>query len=477
MNTNSSKAWDGRFSKAPDSDFEAMSRSLHFDARLYLAECHLSSAYAKALEKVGVLSSSERASIVQGLQDLHQEIGRGEAKFLSSDEDIHMAMERLLSEKIGSAGEKIHSGRSRNDQVATSFRLYLTALEGKICRQLVELMETLLQKALQHVDHLLPGYTHLQQAQPVSLAHYLLSFFWAFARDVERMFDSLPRLLTLPLGSGAMAGSGFKLDRQMLAKELGFLRVAKNSMDSVSDRDFALEFLFMTSLVSLHVSRLAEDWIIFSSSEFSFIQMADEYSTGSSIMPNKKNPDSLELSRGKIGRVIGSLISLVVTLKGLPSTYNRDLQEDKEPVFDAADTMTAVIPVVTGVVKTVQFNVPKIEKSMDSLLLATELADFLTCRSLPFRQAHKICGKIVKYAQEKKRNLDQLTLEELHGFSPLFDQEIFSWLDFKAAVKRREIEGGTGGDALARQIDHCQQVLQQYKSNLTHNFSQFETYL
>ncbi len=452
-------AWSGRFEQAPDAQFLALSRSLPFDRRLYRADCALSRAWASALARAGLLSEAEAGRLRDGLDRLADEIGRGEARFLPTDEDIHMAVERLLTERLGDLGARLHTGRSRNDQVATGFRLFTAGAVVLAGRGLVALAAALLEAAGRERGRLMPGYTHLQQAQPVAVSHYLLSFFWMLRRDFRRLADGLDRVLELPLGAGALAGGGFPVDRAFLARELGFRRASPNSMDAVSDRDFAVEVLAAWSLLMVHLSRLAEDLLIFGSREFGFVRIGEAYTTGSSMMPNKQNADSLELARGKSGRVIGDLQRLLVTLKGLPSTYDRDLQEDKEGFFDAADTVLGVLGVMRGVVESLRFQEEPIRRQMDSLLLATEVADYLTGKGLPFRQAHQAAGAVVRKLVREGRAFQDLSLAEWRSFSPLFGEDLAGWLDFRRAVERRRVYGGTGSEPLAAQAEEARAEL------------------
>ena len=453
------KAWEGTFTTETDSLMEKFNRSLDFDIRLCEADIQGSRAYALALKKAGILSSKETVKIRKALADILKDIFSGKVKFLSSDEDIHMAVERLLSERAGEAGRKIHSGRSRNDQVATDTRLYVKKAVDNICRYIRELQKTLLNRAKKQKDTILPGYTHMQQAQPVSLAHYLLSFFFALQRDMERFRNVYKSVDVMPLGSGALAGTGFSIDRKLLAKELGFSRISENSMDSVSDRDFILEFISAASVLMMHLSRYAEDFIIWSTTEFGFIEISEAYSTGSSMMPQKKNPDSMELIRGKTGRIYGSLIGLLTVMKGIPLTYAKDMQEDKEPLFDTYDTLENVLQVMGGVIRTVKFRAERMKGSMSEELLATDMADFLTKKGMAFREAHKVIGKISRYCVENNKKYSGLTLQELKRFSSLLDKDVLKLLSFKQSLANRNVAGGTGPDAVARQIDAAKKLL------------------
>ena len=462
-------AWSGRFEGSPDAQFLAMSRSLPFDLRLYRADCELSRAWASALARAGLLSGEDAGRLRDGLARLAEEIGRGMVSFLPTDEDVHMAVERVLTERLGDAGARLHTGRSRNDQVATGFRLVTAGAVVLAGRAAAALAGALLAAAEREKGRIMPGYTHLQQAQPVAVSHYLLSFFWMLRRDFRRLADALDRVLELPLGAGALAGSGFPVDRELLARELGFRRLCPNSMDAVSDRDFAAETLAAFSLLMVHLSRLAEDLLIFGSREFGFVRIGEAFTTGSSMMPNKQNADSLELARGKSGRVIGNLQRLLVTLKGLPSTYDRDLQEDKEGLFDAADTVLAVLGVLRGVVDSLRFQEEPIRRQMDTLLLATEVADYLTGKGLPFRRAHQVAGAVVRKLSGEGRAFGDLTLAEWRDFSPLFAEDLAPWLDFHAAVERRTISGGTGSAPLAAQAEQARAELAAMERFLAEN--------
>jgi argininosuccinate lyase len=453
------KMWSGRFKKQNSQLMERFNRSLSFDIRLYEEDIECNKASALALKKAGILSGQECVKIRKALDDIRKEIESGRVKFLLSDEDIHMAIERLLTEKLGAAGAKIHTGRSRNDQVATDMRLYIMKIARRVSNAIIGLQGTLLERAKEHRKTIMPGYTHLQQAQPVSLAHYLLSFIFALERDLERLSGVYNCADIMPLGSGALAGSGIMLDRRLLSNELGFSWISGNSMDAVSSRDFVIEFLSAAAVLMMHLSRYAEDLIIWSSAEFGFVELADEYSTGSSMMPQKKNPDSLELIRGKTGRVYGNLMQLLTVMKGLPLTYAKDLQEDKECLFDSADTLLIVLPVMDGVIGTMEFKVKRMEESLSELLLATDIADYLAERGVPFRKAHAIVGKITRLCLEKKKSYSRLSLKEWQGFSKHFDKSFISSLTFEQSLKQRNIVGGTGDRSVGLQIKKAEQTL------------------
>ena len=444
--------WGGRFSEPSDDDLKALNDSMRFDRRMYREDILGSIAYARAIAAVGVITSEEVEDIIDGLEKVLAEFDGGMFEQQSGDEDIHTAVERRLTELIGAAGGKLHTGRSRNDQVATDFRLWaMNAIDG-VDEAIAALQTALVEQAEGHLHTLMPGYTHLQPAQPISLAHWLMSFFWMLARDRERLADTRRRAGVLPLGSGALTGTPLPIDRRAIADELGFYSYSHNSLDGVSDRDYVAEVLFTLALMGAHLSRLAEDVIIYSNPLFGYITLNDRYSTGSSLMPQKRNADPMELARGKTGRLIGHLTGFLTTLKGLPSTYNKDLQEDKEALFDAVDTVHLVLPVVTAIIRTLQVNPAKMRAALDEELLATELADYLVRKGLPFRQAHHAIGAVVRYASANNLKLSQVPLDKLQELSPLFDADVSAVFDFDAAVARRAAPGGTAPEAVRQQI-------------------------
>ncbi|MGQ9554390.1 MAG: argininosuccinate lyase [Anaerolineae bacterium] len=454
-----SKLWGGRFQGGTDALMERFNASFPFDRRLYREDIQGSIAYAGALERASVLSPEERQTIVQGLQEVLQEFERGAFAPKPADEDIHTAVERRLAELVGPVAGKLHTGRSRNDQVATDLRLYLRTNLAQHRRELRRLQKAALQRAEQHLDVIMPGYTHLQRAQPLRFSHWLLSYFWAWQRDVERLDDLSKRLNVMPLGSGALAGTPLALDREALAADLGFERPAENSMDAVRDRDFVVETLSWAAILAVHLSQLAEDLILWSTAEFGFVRIADAYSTGSSLMPQKRNPDSMELIRGKTGRIIGDLAGLLVTLKGLPSTYNKDLQEDKEPLFDALDTLALALPVAAGVVATMEIKEERMQAALDNAMLATDVADYLVRKGMPFRQAHEVVGRAVRRAEELSCPLSQLPLNEWQALSDLFAADVATVFSWERAVDARNAPGGTGREAIVAQIECARQVL------------------
>ena len=453
------KLWGGRFKGTPDDLMERFNASIGFDWRLWAADIGGSMAYARALEGAGLLTAIERDRLIQGLEAVAREFKAGEFEIRPSDEDVHTAVERRLGELIGEVAGKLHTGRSRNDQVATDLRLYLIWEIPNLRQQLGELQEAILAKAEQHLEVIMPGYTHLQRAQPVLFSHWLMSFFWMLQRDRERLANLEKRAAVLPLGAGALAGHAQRIDRQFLATELGFRAVCENSLDAVSDRDFVAEFLFWAALLQTHLSRLAEDLIIWSSAEFGFVELDDAYATGSSLMPQKKNPDSLELLRGKVGRMVGHLVALLTTLKGLPSTYNKDLQEDKEPLFDALDTLKLALPVAAGVVRTLKVNAEAMAAALDDAMLATDLADYLVRRGVPFRQSHELVGRAVRRAEMLGLPLRELPLAKFQAISDAFESDLYAVFDHRRSVEARDSYGGTATAAVRQQIERARTVL------------------
>jgi len=458
------RLWGGRFSQGLDPLAHQFNASLPFDQRLWSQDIRGSIAWTMALARVGVVAPVESVQIASGLERIHDEFAFGTFAFAPGDEDIHTAVERRLTELIGPVAGKLHTGRSRNDQVATDFRLWVMEAEDIIVAHLRELQRALVGQAEAHTETLMPGYTHLQRAQPITFGHWLMGFFWALERDIDRWGESRARASVCPLGSGALAGTAYPIDRAALAADLGFARVSENSLDAVSDRDFAVEFLFDAALTASHLSRLAEGLILFSSAEFGFVTLADAYSTGSSLMPQKKNPDVLELTRGKAGTLLGYLIGLMTTLKGLPSAYDKDLQEDKPPVFAAFDALDVMLPVLAGTMATLAVNADRMAAALDTAMLATELADYLVQKGVPFREAHHIVGQVVQKAESRKQKaggggLETLSLEELKEISPVFEADVAEMWDFRAAVNRRTATGGTGGEAVRAQIQKAKEIL------------------
>ncbi len=451
--------WGGRFSGKLDPQAWALNASLGFDQRLSLQDVRGSIAWAQALEKAGVLSSAECAQICTGLNLIRAEFESQAFTFQESDEDIHTAVERRLGELIGPAAGKLHTGRSRNDQVATDLRLWLLEAVQGLDAAVIELQSALVARAESDLNVLMPGYTHLQRAQPILLGHWWLSHFWPLQRDRERLHQVGAHAASLPLGSGALAGTAFPVDRQALTANLGFSEPSPNSLDAVSDRDFVAEFLFWAALTGIHLSKLAEDVILFSSAEFGFFELSDAFSTGSSLMPQKKNPDVFELARGKAGSLLGYLTGLMVTLKGLPSSYDKDLQEDKLPVFNACDTLMGLLPVLAGAVRSLSLHPERMRAAIDPGMLATDLADSLVQKGLPFRQAHNVAGQAVQLAAKLGKPLDALSLQEFQTLDPLIDSNVYMVFDPLQSIARRNVIGGTAPEAIRIQLQSAKSKL------------------
>ena len=455
------KVWGGRFQKDTDGMVDRFNASIGFDRRLYAQDIAGSIAHCRMLAKQAIIDEEEALEIIEALGEIKRAIERDELSFNEGHEDIHSLIEDLLIDKIGVVGEKLHTGRSRNDQVALDTRLYMRDAIHSVIDLIKNTQFVLITLAEDNFDIIMPGYTHLQRAQPVLLAHHLHAFHEMLKRDRERFQESLPRVNVLPLGSAALAGTTFDLDREMVAKELGFDRISENSMDAVSDRDFALEFLFNASVLMMHLSRLSEELIIWSSQEFGFITISDAFCTGSSIMPQKKNPDVPELIRGKTGRVYGHLISLLTTMKGLPLAYNKDTQEDKEALFDATDTVEICLGVMSRLLEAITFNGGRLrEAAKKGFLVATDLADYLTSKGMPFRKAHEIVGKMVLFALEREKELSDLTLDEMKGFTRQIGEDVYEWLDPMSSPKRRNIPGGTGPEIVKKNLERARQELE-----------------
>ncbi|NLC47283.1 MAG: argininosuccinate lyase [Firmicutes bacterium] len=453
------KLWGGRFQEETDGRMDDFHSSIHFDRRLYREDIAGSIAHATMLGECGIISKEEAEAICQGLEEILADIEAGKVEFDPAAEDIHMNIEKLLTEQIGDPGRKLHTGRSRNDQVALDLRMYLKREIEALQELLTELQRALLEQAERNQDVVMPGYTHLQRAQPVLFAHHMLAYFEMFQRDYERLSDCYKRTDVLPLGAGALAGTTFPIDRERVAELLGFSQIAQNSLDAVSDRDFAVEFLAAASLIMVHLSRLGEEIVIWSSQEFGFVELSDSFSTGSSIMPQKKNPDVAELVRGKTGRVFGDLVALLTVLKGLPLAYNKDMQEDKESVFDAVDTLKGCLEIMAPMISTMKLRPETTRKAAGGFALATDLADFLAKRGLPFRQAHEVLGKLVYHCIQNGKQLEELSLEELASFSPLFDGEALGLLSPEASVELRDHLGGTAPRQVAKQLARAQKIL------------------
>jgi argininosuccinate lyase len=444
--------WGGRFATEADELLRRFGDSIKFDQRLYAADIRGSVVYAAELARADLITGVECDQLLRGLEQVKAEFDAGAFQVQPGDEDIHTAVERRLYELIGPVAGKLHTGRSRNDQVATDLRLYLLDEIAILREALTDVQAAIVEKAEANLDALMPGYTHMQQAQPVLFSHWLMSFFWKLQRDRDRLADLTKRVRICPLGAGALAGNPFGLDRQALAACLGFTSAAQNSIDAVSDRDFVAEFLAWAALVQVHLGQLAEDLIVWASREFGFVEVAEAYSTGSSIMPQKKNPDSLELMRGKSGRIVGHLTGLLATLKGLPSSYNKDLQEDKEALFDTVDTLQMELPIAAGVIRTLTVNTERMAAALDDGLLATDMADYLVRKSVPFRESHALVGRVARRAEELGIGLKKLELAEYRAIHPAFAEDVYEALDFRRSVEARSVEGGTATEAVQAQI-------------------------
>ncbi|HEY3311409.1 MAG TPA: argininosuccinate lyase [Anaerolineales bacterium] len=451
--------WGGRFSGKLDETAWALNTSLPVDQRMAIQDVDGSLAWAQALKVAGILDPHEYSQIASGLANIRDEFNQRVFTFAGSDEDIHTAVERRLMELIGSPALKLHTGRSRNDQVATDFRLWMLSVIPSIQAVIAALQSALLQNAEASSETLMPGYTHLQRAQPILLSHWWLSHFWPLQRDRERLDGLFSRVASLPLGSGALAGTSVHVDREALAAALGFTAPSPNSLDAVSDRDFAAEFLFCASLVAVHLSKLAEQVVIYTSAEFGFFELSDTFSTGSSLMPQKKNPDVFELARSKAGTLLGLLTGLMATLKGLPSTYDKDLQEDKAPVFAAADTLLLMLPVLTGAFQTIIARPERMRAAIDSFMMATDLADYLVGKGIPFRETHALAGRAVRLALDNGLGLDGLTLAQYKSLHPAFEADLYTALDPLESVKRRNSIGGTAPEAVHLQIQKAKIIL------------------
>lgn len=438
---------------------EEFNNSLPVDRRLIDVDVEASIAWARALHTAKILSVKEYKAIESGLKKIMVEYKNGMVRFRESDEDVHMAVERLLVEKIGAAGEKLHTGRSRNDQVATDVRLYVLRRLAGIRFRICNLQKALLLRAEKDIKVIAPAFTHLQQAQPILLSHYWLSFLFALEREKNRFANAGDNADVMPLGSGAVAGSGFAIDRKYLADQLGFSQVSENSIDGVASRDFIIETLSCCASMAILLSRYAEDLIIWSSKEFGFVELDDAWSTGSSMMPQKKNPDSLELIRGKAGRFIGNYTRLATTLKGVGLAYFKDLQEDKEPLFDSLRQLNLVCEVFENVLSTLSVKPDSIKKDLDPLLLATDLADYLVLKGMPFRQAHKVVGKIVGECIKKKLDLKKLSVQDLKRHSDLFSKDVLKVFNWESAIAHRNIEGGTGLSSVKKQIEKAKKLI------------------
>lgn len=435
--------------------------SLPFDKRLYRQDIALSIGHARALAKIDLLSDKEMEHIIMGLVAIREEIDKGEFVFRDELEDIHMSIESRLAEKIGAIAGKLHTARSRNDQVATDLRIYVKEAITEAFSGIRGLQETLVTKAEEEINTIMPGYTHVQRAQPVLLSHHFLAYFEMLQRDKERFRDCYKRTDVLPLGSGALAGVPYPVDREFLAKELGFSQISQNSLDSVSDRDFAIEYEAAASITMMHLSRMAEELVLWSSKEFSFVEIDDAFATGSSIMPQKKNPDVAELGRGKAGRVFGHLMGALTMMKGLPLSYNRDMQEDKEALFDTIDTLNGSLQVFSGMLSSLKTNRDRMKQACsEGYLLATDIADYLVKKGLPFREAHKVVGELVKYAIASNQRLEDLKIEDYKKLSPLFNRDVFE-ISLESSISARGLPGGTSPNQVKKSLIRARKLLEE----------------
>ena len=458
----SDKLWAGRFTQPTDAFVEEFTASISFDQRMYHYDILGSITHARMLARQGIIPAAEADTIVQGLEEIRTEIEAGEFEFSVAREDIHMNIEARLIERIGAVGGKLHTARSRNDQVALDVRLYLRDEIDAIAGALIALQSALLDQAENNLDVIMPGYTHLQTAQPVLFAHHMLAYGEMLARDAGRLHDLRSRLNLLPLGAGALAGTTFAIDREWVAEQLGFAGVTRNSLDTVSDRDFALEFCSFASILMMHLSRLSEELILWSSADFAFVELSDSFCTGSSIMPQKKNPDVPELVRGKTGRTYGNLVSLLTLMKALPLAYNKDMQEDKEPLFDTIDTVRGSLKAFAGMIAEMKVNPVQMRIAAGrGFSTATDIADYLVRKGIPFRNAHEVVGKTVRFCVETGKDIPDLTLEEFRQFSTAIDQDIFDYVTLEASVNARKATGGTAREAVAREISLARQTLRE----------------
>ncbi len=444
--------WGGRFSEPSDEDLRILNDSIEFDQVLYAEDIEGSIVYARALADAGVITADEATTIIAGLRQVMAEFDAGDFELAEGDEDIHTAVERRLTELVGEVGGKLHTGRSRNDQVATDFRLWSMRAADELAEELRQLQSVIVNVAEAHVDTVMPGYTHLQPAQPISAAQWLMSFFWMVQRDLSRLRAARQAMAVCPLGAGALAGNPFSIDRHQIAADLGFDLPSANSLDAVSDRDFVADLLYMISLCAIHLSRLAEDILIYSNPSFNFITLDDRYSTGSSLMPQKRNADPMELIRGKTGRLIGNLTGFLATMKGLPSGYNKDLQEDKEALLDSLETMHQLLPVIRATISSLKINAQAMADALTEELLATDLADYLVRKGLPFRQAHHVVGEVVQLAAEQETDLSSLELQALKDICDYFAEDVAQIFDFAHSVAQRQAYGGTAPEAVRAQI-------------------------
>jgi len=449
--------WGGRFAQKLDQLAWDLNTSLPVDKRLALQDVEGSRVWADAIHCAGILTEKEHSSISLGLAAIKEELSSGRFSYAASDEDIHTAVERRLTELIGEAAGKLHTGRSRNDQVATDLRLWMLGAIPALDAALQDLQLAMVEQAEKAGETVMPGYTHLQRAQPILLAHWWLSHYWSLQRDHARLHDLTARVSVLPLGSGALAGVPFDIDRLALAKALGFAEISQNSIDAVSDRDFAAEYLFCGTMIGIHLSKLAEQIVLYTSAEFGFFELADAFSTGSSLMPQKKNPDVFELTRGKAGTLIGLLTGLLSTLKGLPSTYDKDLQEDKAPVFQVTDTLLAILPVIAEALRTMTVKRERLRSAIDASMMATDLADYLVEKGVPFREAHAMAGKVVRAAGEQHLGLEEMPLKAYQAIGP-FEPDVYQVFDPMKSIQKRNAIGGTSLQSVKHQLSEIRRL-------------------
>ncbi|HEU5194017.1 MAG TPA: argininosuccinate lyase [Methylomirabilota bacterium] len=455
-----SKTWGGRFTQSADPTAERFTGSLAFDQRLWPCDIAGSIAWARALARAGLITAAEAAALVKGLEAVRAELEGGSFRFRPELEDIHTNIERRLVELVGDVGGKLHTGRSRNDQIALDERLYLKDTVAQTVAGLRAAQEALLARAAETVDAPMPGYTHLQRAQPVVLAHHLLAYVVMLQRDRERFTGCARRADVMPLGAAALAGTAFPIDREALARDLGFAAVTTNSLDAVSDRDYVLEYLAAAAITGMHLSRLAADLSLWATAEFAFVEFSDAWATGSSIMPQKKNPDVAELMRGKSGRLYGNLVAVLTAMKGLPLAYNSDMQEDKEPLFDSADTLLAILGVLPPMLGSLTFRTDRMRAAAgENFATATDLADYLVRKGLPFRQAHEVVGKVVRHALQRNVGLEQVPLDELRRFSELIAADVHQALTVEASLRARAVSGGTAPDAVRRALAQARELV------------------
>jgi argininosuccinate lyase len=454
------KMWGGRFSSDINEDASGFHSSISFDCRLYREDILGSIAHAKMLGKTGIISRQESDDIVEGLRGILEDAERGRLEFSEADEDIHMNVERILTERIGEAGKKLHTGRSRNDQVALDTRMFIKHACLEVSVSIKTLMGALTEIADDNIDTIMPAYTYLQKAQPSTLAHHLMAFCEMFFRDCMRFERAYESSDVMPLGSGAACATTYPLDRDMVAKELGFSDISNNSMDAVSDRDFVMDFIYAASVCMMHLSRFCEEIVLWSTGEFAFLKLSDAYSTGSSIMPQKKNPDIAELVRGKTGRVYGDLIALLTIMKGLPLAYNKDMQEDKEALFDAYDTVSDCLDVFTGMIQDAEWEIDNMRRTAElGFTNATDAADYLVRKGMAFRDAHEAVGRLVLYCEQHELSIEELSMEELKNISPLFSEDVYDSISLEACVERRAVYGGPNSESVKKHIAKMKEFL------------------